>query len=162
MELTIRPVEPTDFAAMADLLNQIIAIGGTTAHTTPVDCHILQSWYQRGQPYAAWFVAVDESGQIMGFQFIEQNPKLPPDTADIATFARIGATGRGIGQKLFTATRAAAVTLGFSSITAVIRADNIGGLAYYSRLGMQDIDVIEGRELSNGLIVDQVVKRLAL
>ena len=159
MEVITRPVEATDFTAMAELLNEIIEIGGTTAHTTLVDTSTLQGWYQRGQPHAAWFVALNETGRVMGFQFIEQNPKLPPDTADIATFARVGATGRGIGQKLFIATRAAAEELGFRSITAVIRADNIGGLAYYSRLGMQDVDVIKDRELADGTVVDQIVKR---
>ena len=162
MEVITRPVKATDFTVMAELLNEIIEIGGTTAHTTPVTAETLQEWYERGQPMAAWFLALDEMGQVMGFQFIEQNSKLPPETADIATFARVGATGRGIGQKLFIVTRAAAVTLGFTSITAVIRADNIGGLAYYTRLGLQDIDRIEGRELANGLVVDQVVKRLEL
>ena len=37
MSLEIRPATPQDAGAMAKLINEIIAIGGTTAHAKPFD-----------------------------------------------------------------------------------------------------------------------------
>ncbi len=162
MSLTIRPATADDCAEMATLLNEIIEIGGPTAHTTPVDADTLIGWMGKWAGRNAWHVACDADGRIMGFQFIEPNPKLPSCTADIATFARVGATGQGIGQKLFIATRAAAKGLGYTSITAVIRADNTGGLAYYTKMGFTDHDVDRAVALKDGTPVDRILKRLAL
>lgn len=162
MSLTIRPATPIDTAAMAELLAQIIVIGGTTAHTGPVDASIIQGWMARAPSQSAWHVAQSPDGAIMGFQFFEPHPDLPADTGDIATFVRVGATGQGIGRQLFAASRQAAIALGYAALVAVIRADNIGGLAYYSARGFVDIDRLENQTLADGLIVDKIVTRHAL
>lgn len=162
MSLIIRPATPNDTAAMADLLGQIIAIGGTTAHTSPVDANTIQKWMDHAPSQSAWHVAESPDGAIMGFQFIEPHPDLPADTGDIATFVRVGATGQSIGRQLFVATRQAAVLLGYFALVAVIRADNTSGLAYYSARGFADIDRLENQTLGDGQVVDKIVKRHAL
>jgi len=162
MPLTIRPATRDDTAAMAELLNEIIIIGGTTAHTDPVDANTLLGWMTRYSGQSAWHVAISERGELMGFQFLEPHPELPADTADIASFVRAGATGLGIGGQLFPASRAAAQVLGYAALVAVIRADNVGGLAYYSRQGFQDIDRLADVTMGNGQVVDKLVKRFDL
>ena len=64
----------------------------------------------------------------------------------------------GVGTALFAATRAAAQALGLRTIFAVIRADNIGGLAYYSRLGLVDWRTCPGVPLRDGTKVDRIAK----
>ena len=48
------------------------------------------------------------------------------------------------------------------AINATIRADNIGGLAFYSRLGFMDHGISRAVPLRNGVPVDRVSKRYVL
>lgn len=136
--LTIRPAGALDTRDMADLLNAIVARGGTTAVADPVSAGELTAWMGMAPDRSSWHAAEDDSGRILGFQYIEPHPDLPPDTCDIASYVRLGETGIGIGSALFTATSAAARALGYRAIVAVIRADNAGGLAYYQSRGFED------------------------
>jgi ribosomal protein S18 acetylase RimI-like enzyme len=82
--------------------------------------------------------------------------------AVIATFARRGMTQKGIGAALMEATKAAAQTAGLRVIDATIRADNSGGLAYYTRQGFIDYDVLKDLPLKDGTKVDRIRKRFDL
>ena len=147
---------------MADVLNAIVAEGGTTAISSEVTAGTIQDWMQRSTDRAAWHVAEDAKGLVVGFQWIEPADYLPPEAAEIATFARIGKTGLGIGSALFEKTRVAAKALGYAWINANIRADNGGGLAYYQSRGFEDYDRINAYEMSDGTRVDKILKRYDL
>ena len=123
MILHIRRAGAHDTRAMADLLNEIIAKGGTTSMTRPVTAADLSTWMEQTRGRNAWHVAEDDLGQTLGSQFIEPKNKLPPDACDIATFARLGHSGLGIGSRLFDVTRLAAAELGYRWINATIRPD---------------------------------------
>ena len=159
--LTIRPVAPGDAAELADLLNAIIARGGTTAFETPFTPGDLDQRYLTGQTVHCCFVA-EQDGQLLGFQTLGTQNFLPPEIGDIATFTRIGITQSGVGTALFAATTARACALGLSAINATIRADNVGGLAFYSRMGFVDHEVVPAVPLKDGTPVDRIRKRFAL
>lgn len=116
-ELVIRPAKPPDARAMVDLLNAIIARGGTTAHREPFDVDRMIADYIAPARGIACHVA-ERNGGILGFQALEwtdpdwagANP-LPADWALVATFVAIGAQGGGVGSRLFAATREAARAL---------------------------------------------------
>lgn len=160
--ITIRPAHPLDARQMAELLSEIIAIGGTTALTGQVSREDMLSWMGDREAVSAWHVAEGEVGAIKGFQWIARADYLPPEAAEIATFARPGQQGLGIGSKLFEATRAAAKRLGYSWINANIRADNGGGLSYYQSRGFEDYGNIEGYLMADGTKVDKILKRFDL
>ncbi len=162
MTIRIVPAGALHCREMADLLNEIIRVGGTTALATEVDGEGIQSWMSRNPGRSAWHVAEDDSGRVLGFQWITVGDDLPPEAAEIATFARVGMTGLGIGSKLFEATKKAARSLGYTWINANIRADNTGGLSYYQSRGFEDYGRKTGVQLDNGLIVDKVLKRFDL
>lgn len=145
---------------MADLLNEIIAEGGTTAITDPVPKAYFDE--RMTTPKSSWIVAEDDSGELLGFQWVTPLESEPGLVAEIATFARIGRTGLGIGSKLFDATKAACIAEGYDWIRANIRADNTGGLAYYQSRGFEDYGRIEGYRMANGQVVDKVLKRYEL
>lgn len=138
MTVIIRPAGRLDTRDMAELLNDIVQVGGTTAMTGPVTAQDLTDWMGSAPDRSAWHVAEDDRGSILGFQYVEPHPGLPPDCCDIASYVRPGKTGIGIGSTLFTATQAAARNLGYRAIVAVIRTDNAGGLAYYQSRGFED------------------------
>ncbi|MCB8883419.1 GNAT family N-acetyltransferase [Acidisoma cellulosilytica] len=168
MNLPVTPIEirdavQADAAELADLLNAIIAKGGTTALEDPYTAEALDLAYLTGPEVHCCFVAVDRAtGRIEGFQTLGRNRALPDGIGDIGTFARLGETQRGVGQALFAATRDRAEALGLSAINATIRADNTGGLAFYTKQGFVDHDVVKGVPLKDGQTIDRMVKRYRL
>ncbi|MEO0752820.1 MAG: GNAT family N-acetyltransferase [Pseudomonadota bacterium] len=133
----VRGAGPVDARSMAELLNDIIAKGGTTAMTDPVSRADLVEWMQCFAGRNAWFLAEDSEGTLLGFQWVEPKETLPPEACDIATFTRLGRVRLGTGTALFETTRNAAKLLGYQWINATIRADNGGGLAYYQSRGFE-------------------------
>ncbi|MBY0519174.1 MAG: GNAT family N-acetyltransferase [Sphingomonas sp.] len=161
--LDVRPVSTADAPELADLLNAIIARGGTTALQTPFSPEALDHTYLTGPDVHCCFVAVDRAaGRIEGFQTLGRYPGLPDDVGDIGTFARVDGAQRGVGSALFAATRAAARALGLSALNATIRADNVGGLGFYTKQGFVDHDVLARVALEDGTRVDRVRKRYLL
>ncbi len=159
--MIIRKARASDLVAITEILNEIIEIGGTTAYQTPRRPDYFNEQISPEFPRSFMHVAEDEA-QILGFQWI--NPFDPPEEhlGGIATFAKPGITQRGIGSALFAATKAAAIAAGFTTIVAVIRADNTGGLAYYSKMGFEDRSVEKAVPLTDGTPVDRMRKEFKL
>lgn len=160
--IDVRTAREADTPAMANLLNEIIAIGGTTARTSPVSAETLRNEMKASGAKSVWLVATSPEQGVVGFQLIAQSEALPPDAAEISTFVAQGRTGLGIGSALFSATTAAARRLGYAWINANIRADNQSGLTYYDSRGFRDYGQIEGYRLGDGQIVDKILKRFDL
>lgn len=162
MTLSVRPGSPADLRQATDLLNEIISIGGTTARTSQTTASDLGDWLTSDAERAFWCVAEDDTGNLLGFQWIGPHPNLPGNACDISTFVKAGQTGLGIGSGLFEATKQAALDLGYDWINANIRADNGGGLIYYQSRGFRDWKRMENIVLSDGTTVDKVLKRFDL
>jgi L-amino acid N-acyltransferase YncA len=163
MPIAVRAAERQDAPELAELLNAIIARGGTTALETPYEAEDLARAYLVGPEVICCFVAVDAaSGALLGFQTLGRDSALPEGWGDIGTFARLGGTQRGVGTALFAATREEARRQGLEGINATIRADNDGGLTFYGRMGFADHAVARGLPLKDGTPVDRVSKRYRL
>jgi len=161
--IDIRDAAPGDAPELAELLNAIIAKGGTTALEEPFTPEHLTQAYLTGPNVLCCFVAVGrETGRLEGFQTLGRYPELPDDIGDIGTFARIDGKQRGVGSALFAATAERASQLGLSAINATIRADNIGGLTFYGKMGFMDYSVARAVPLKDGRLVDRVSKRFPL
>ncbi|WP_286193889.1 GNAT family N-acetyltransferase [Tropicibacter sp. R16_0] len=162
MTLTVRPMMPEDVTASCRILNDIIEAGGTTAHEMPFSEALFRESFLSGVDMVCCHVAVDAGKEIAGFQWLGISEDLPPDCADIATFARQSRAVPGVGRALFAETAQVALNLGFAQINATIRADNVPGLAYYTRVGFQDHSVSHSRPLKDGTLVDRISKRFVL
>ncbi len=163
MIFSVRPYEPDDALALTELLNAVIAKGGTTALQSPFSVDGLAQTYLDGPDVQICLVAVDPStNQIEGFQTLGRVVSLPDDVGDIGTFARVDGAQRGVGSALFAAMVEAARAHGLSAINATIRADNAGGLSFYARQGFIDHSVTPAVPLADGTPVDRVHKRFAL
>ncbi len=161
-QLSVRPAQDNDAAELCDLLNEIIAIGGSTAYEAPLTQDQFSSKFLTGNGLVSCFVAVGSNEALLGFQWLQRSEKLPEDWGDIATFAKANSTVRGIGSALFAMTRKQALEAGVVAINATIRADNVSGLGYYSKMGFEDYNVIKGIALNDGTLVDRVQKRFDL
>ena len=158
MPLSIVKAGRLHVSDMATLLNEVIEAGGTTAIGGPVSGEMISDWMAK--PRSAWNVAEDEGGKVLGFQWIAPAEYLPAEAAEIATFAKIGKTGLGIGSRLLEQTVISARSLGYEWINANIRADNVSGLTYYRSRGFEDYGRIENHELPDGQKIDKILKRL--
>lgn len=139
--MPIRAAVESDAGVMADLLNEIISIGGTTAHTRPFDLDRMLGTFI-APPRGISCVVASGAERMMGFQALEWSDpdwpgddRLPPGWAIISTYVQPGHHGRGTGTALFGQTLSAAKVAGVSFIDATIRRENFGGLAFYGRLG---------------------------
>ncbi|MEZ5780033.1 MAG: GNAT family N-acetyltransferase [Paracoccaceae bacterium] len=153
---------------MTALLNEIIALGGSTAHLRPFTQERTRQLYI-APPLGISCTLAEDGGRIVGFQALEwcdpawTGPdRLPDDWAVIASFVAPDMQGRGIGRALWAVTQAAARDAGVTAIDATIRADNAAGLHYYGGLGFTDYARLRGIPLSDGRPVDRVRKRFDL
>ncbi|HEV7661434.1 MAG TPA: GNAT family N-acetyltransferase [Allosphingosinicella sp.] len=163
MSLEIRPATSADAPELAELLNGIIARGGTTALQQAFTPERLDEIYLTGRDVLSCVVAVDrESGRLEGFQTLIREAYLPADWGDIGTFTRVGGAQQGVGSALFAATCERARALGIAAMNAQIRADNEGGLAFYGKMGFQDYQVDRAVPLGDGTPVDRINKRYPL
>jgi L-amino acid N-acyltransferase YncA len=155
--LIIRDAVPADAAAMADILNEIIAIGGTTAHETPKTVNEVRTEYISG-PEVLSSVVAEDGGKVIGWQSVEHWK----GEAHIGTFVRPGIQAKGVGADLFAETRAKVAALGQTAIIASIRADNVPGLAYYARIGFVDVAHDPDYALRDGRVVGRIHRRYDL
>lgn len=160
--IKVRPAMALHAGSMAQLLNEIVLEGGTTARTQTVKGQDLADWMAEDKGVSIWLVALDATEQVVGFQYIRPEATLPSEATNIATFVKVGQTGLGIGSALFNATAKKAKELGFVWINANIRSDNESGLVYYQSRGFRDYGVIDGFELADGTIVQKTLKRYDL
>lgn len=158
MHLNIRKADPGDARELSEILNEIIAIGGTTAIETPLSPEELADWFITGEWPLTCHVADTGSG-LAGFQSLSLYGNPLEGWADIATFARQNPKIPGVGTALFPATLAAANERNIEFINATIRADNTGGLAYYEKIGFRTYNTIEKVPLKDGTLVDKIQKR---
>jgi L-amino acid N-acyltransferase YncA len=160
MMLTIRPAIPADAAELADLINEIIQIGGTTAWETEFTPDSFAEHFIAGEGCLTCFVA--QADRLYGFQALGRNKELSADWGDIGSFARIQPKMPGVGAALFVATKAKARELGLVAINAQIRADNKPGLGFYSKMGFVDYGVKKALPLKDGTKIDRILKRYDL
>ncbi|MEM7213912.1 MAG: GNAT family N-acetyltransferase [Pseudomonadota bacterium] len=161
-EFLVRKATAEDIRSMCSLINEIIDIGGTTAHETPYTVSGFEKHYLNRSTLIACHVAVQESGAIAGFQSMHAKSTLPENWADIATFARAKPKIRGAGTALFAASREYAAKAGIIAINATIRSDNTAGLAYHKKMGFEPYSIEKGRPLADGTPVDRISMRMLL
>ncbi|WP_298848048.1 GNAT family N-acetyltransferase [uncultured Ruegeria sp.] len=160
--IAIRPMMQEDVADACRLLNQIIENGGTTAFEVPFSEPLFAQSYLDGADKICCHVALDNQGEVAGFQWLGTYDALPEDCADIATFTQRNPTLRGAGRALFQETTKVASAMRFRTINATIRADNALGLSYYDKMGFWDYSVSYGEPLHDGTPVNRITKRFEL
>ena len=155
--MIIRQAAPADAGQMTAILNEIIALGGTTAHQVPKEISEVLSDYVDG-PDVISSVVVEQGGRIIGWQSVGWWQ----GEAHIGTFVQLGVQARGAGAAMFGLTSDLVAKAGVLAIAATIRADNVPGLAFYARIGFQDVGQDPDFALDNGRVVGRVFRRFTL
>ena len=139
---------------MTDILNAIMAIGGTTAHQSATS--VLTDYIDG--PNVLSSIVAEDHGQLIGWQSAE----LWQGEAHIGTFVQPGIQATGVGAALFVLTRVMMTKAGVPSIVASIRAASAPGLAYYARAGFVEFAQDPGCTLNVGRVVGRVHRRFPL
>lgn len=155
---SVRQATAEDAGPLCRILNDIIAIGGTTALESPLSVVELNDHYISGPDCFICFLAETPQGEALGFQTLVASTELPKGWADIGTFTRRAPRVPGVGTRLFEHTKSAARALGLSAINATIRSDNHGGIAFYEKMGFAPKSVKRGVPLTDGTPVDRISK----
>lgn len=155
----IRPSRQEDLPELCELLNEIIAIGGATVFETPFTQEGFVDYFFNQQIQISCLVAEGTDGGLLGFQVLGFHEQLPDDWADIATFVRTSPRLSGVGAALFAETAALAERYEIATLNAVVRADNVGGIAYYEKMGFSPWKVEKDVPLKSGRPVDRVYMR---
>lgn len=162
MSVTVRPIDRSHAAEMAGILNPIIRKGGSTAYEAEFTPARMAEYVFERDTLICVHGAFDAEGALAGVQWLDADDDPAQPLAYIATFARMTPKVPGVGTALIEATKAAARADGRTAIVATIRADNVSGLAYYSKMGFVDHSVERAVPLSDGTPVDRISKRLVL
>jgi len=155
--MMVRPATADDAAAMAGILNAVIALGGTTAHEVPKTDAQVREGHVTGPDVLSSVVCVQDA-TVVGWQSVEMWQGDP----HIGTFVQPGVQAKGIGGVMFDLTCAILREKRVGTIIAHIRADNVPGLAYYARIGFRDIGLDPDFALGNGIKVGRVHRRFDL
>lgn len=146
MAIFTRQARREDAGDMCRLLNEIIALGGTTAHRQPFSEEQMIAQHIAHPLSVCCTLAIEgDSEKIIGFQALEWSDPdwigddpLPADWAVISTFVAQGNQGKGVGGHLLAPTLKAAKVKGVTAINATIRRENTGGQRYYDKMGFVD------------------------
>ena len=152
--MIIRPATASDAFAMTRVLNQIIAIGGTTAHETPKSAQQVLADYVTGPDVLSSVVTLVED-RLIGWQSVGRWQ----DEAHIGTFVAPDVQAKGAGAAMFALTCDTVQKAGVPYLVASIRADNEPGLRYYARMGFTDFASEPHFALSTGQIVGRTHRR---
>ncbi len=152
--MIIRPATASDAFAMTRVLNQIIAIGGTTAHETPKSAQQVLDDYVTGPDVLSSVVTLVED-RLIGWQSVGRWQ----DEAHIGTFVAPDVQAKGAGAAMFALTCDTVQKAGVPYLVASIRADNEPGLRYYARMGFTDFASEPHFALSTGQIVGRIHRR---
>jgi len=152
MTLTIRDLVPDDFDAACDMLNHIIAVGGTTAYEVPFDRDSFRPEFFDGPVLR--LVAMD-GARLVGLQVCYD---CGDGVLGIGSFAEQRDPVKGTGRTLFAETCRRGRDMGFRQIQAVITVDNAPGLGYYGAMGFIEVERRKDDASRNGAPIDRVVK----
>jgi L-amino acid N-acyltransferase YncA len=156
--MIVRKAEPRDVPGMTALLNAVIRIGGTTAHQEERSEAAVMTAYLTG-PNAICAHVAEAEDRVIGFQVLGLYPGMPDRWGDIGTFVHPDVQRGGVGAALFAATLDWARAHGVPTLLAVIRADNVVGLGYYSKRGFVDWGTEQDITLKDGRVVGRIAKR---
>lgn len=160
MGFHVRAARLEDAAAMVALLNPIIAAGNYTILQGPLSVEDQVAFIRRFPERGVFHVAVCEAtGRVLGMQDVEALSEDPVfrHVGVIGTFVALDSLRQGVGRRLSEVTFRAARELGFTRLSATIRADNPRAVAFYRSQGFRIIGTAQRHAFVDGRYVDEVL-----
>lgn len=158
-------MQPDDAEAIVGILNPIIEAGRYTVLDTLLTVEAERRYIANFPQRGLFFVAERlQDGQVLGLQSIEPFATYShafDHVAVIGTYVGLPYRQQGIGTRLSRATFEAARQKGFEKICSYVRADNLGSLAFYLKLGFRIIGTAQKQVKIGQRYIDEIfIERL--
>lgn len=139
MQVTIRPIEPEDNPVLATIIRTALAEFGAnkpgTVYFDPTTDQLYELFRQEG---SAYFVAVSDSGTLLGGCGIFPTEGLPPGCCELVKmYLSASARGRGLGRQLIDFTLEKARRKGYNQVYLETMPELRQAVAVYEKFGFR-------------------------
>jgi L-amino acid N-acyltransferase YncA len=137
---TLRPVDPADAPALAEIYNEGIDGREATFETRRRGADEVVAWIQEGRPF---LVAEDEHGTIVGFARVSaySDRCVYEGVGEHGVYVADPARGSGVGRALLLGLCQAAQRAGYYKLTSRIFTSNGASRAVHRAAGFEEVGV---------------------
>ena len=143
--VNIRPAEPRDAAAIADVYNQAVLHSTETFDTEPVTVGSRVAWLEEhSSPHHPVLVAETPEGQVVGWASLSawSDRCAYAATVEASTYVDEAFRGQGMGTALSRAVLDAGAEAGVHAVLARICTENEASIAMSKRLGFTEVGIL--------------------
>lgn len=139
MSVTIRPVEPRDHAALAEIFGHYVRNTTVSLSAVEKDEAMMRAYFEGRNALGRGSFLAEEAGEILGYATYDQFR--PNDgyrhTMEHTIMLTPEARGRGAGRALMQAVEDHARAAGQHVLVGAITADNAASIAFHDAMGYQ-------------------------
>ena len=134
MSVTLRPLDPSDWARVAEIYAEGIATGDATFETVVPDW---ESWNAARRTEAR--IVATEGGTVLGFAALSPTSRRPAyaGVAEVMVYVAASARSRGIGSQLMAQLVRASEDAGIWMLQASIFPENLASIRAHERSGFR-------------------------
>jgi ribosomal protein S18 acetylase RimI-like enzyme len=158
--MTIRRALPADAPGISAVLEAVVSerVHSAIDRAWPVEDErrYLESLSSR----EAVHIAVGDDGRIVGLQSLDRWSPILDSMAhvgQVGTFLLPAWRGRGVGRRLWSATRTFAREAGYQKLVILVRGSNLAAQRFYRQLGFQVCGRLVAQVVIDGVADDEVL-----
>ncbi|MBK5294949.1 MAG: GNAT family N-acetyltransferase [Acidobacteriia bacterium] len=161
----IRRATGADAEAIAAVLEGVVSERTSTAIVKPWSAEEQRRHLLSLTDREAFHVAESGSGEVVGYQSLERYSAILDSmghVAQLGTFLKPEARGRGVGRALFEASLKFAAAHEFHKFVIQVRASNTGAQTFYKKLGFRECGRLRRQVRIEGMEEDAVILEFLL
>lgn len=137
--MKLRAATPDDAAAIADIYAPFVRESAVSFETEPPGEAAMRSRIEAGGSLYPWLVGEAEDGSLIGYAYAARFRDRPAYRFAVETsvYLRSGASGRGLGRRLYEPLLATLEAQGFTQAIAAITLPNEASVRLHERLGFE-------------------------
>ena len=161
--LAIRPCVESDYAAIAAIYNQSIALGGITFDGHDLAAADIKAWVDKFNPRERLLVGA-QAEQVLGWGIIKRySDRLGyRSCCETSIYLDLEQAGKGYGRRLQAALLDQVAAFGYHHVVAKILASNPGSIEFHRRFGFETVGVQKEVGFQRGHWQDIVIMQLIL
>jgi L-amino acid N-acyltransferase YncA len=137
--MKLRAATPDDSAAIAEIYAPFVTGSSVSFETEPPDGSAMRDRMESGGGLYPWLVGEAEDGSLLGYAYAARFRDRPAYRFAVETsvYLRAGASGRGLGRRLYEPLLARLEEQGFTQAIAAITLPNEASVCLHERLGFE-------------------------
>jgi L-amino acid N-acyltransferase YncA len=137
--MKLRAATPDDAAAIAEIYAPFVTGSCVSFETDPPAAEAMRARIEAGDGLYPWLVGVAEDGSLLGYAYAARFRERPAYRFSVETsvYLRAGASGRGLGRRLYEPLLAILEERGFTQAIAAVTLPNAASVRLHERLGFE-------------------------